>query len=175
MTIFVTYLRVRYDGFAEAGDEIIASDTRYSQLFRIRGGDIVISDIAATYGSVAIVPKELDGCVVTTEYTVLQPKEDVSPLVVWMLLRSPEARADMLLLATGANRTSVKWEKIKDLNLPKPALENSEVVVQKLKDAEQAERNALKLRKQAKKMLESPLELDSEEAQAVLRAFKPPK
>ena len=172
---FVTYLRVRYDGFAEVGDEIVASDTQYSQLFRIREGDIVISDIAATYGSVAIVPKELDGCVVTTEYTVLQPKEDVSPLVVWMLLRSPEARADMLLLATGANRTRVKWEKIKDLNLPRPASENSDAVVQKLKDAEQAERNALKLRKQAQKMLESPLELDNEEAQAVLRAFKPPK
>ena len=172
---FVTYLRVRYDGFAEAGDEIITSDTQYSQLFRIRRGDIVISDIAASHGSVAIVPKELDGCVVTTEYTVLQPKEDVSPLVVWMLLRSPTARADMLLLATGANRTRVKWEKIKDLNLPRPASEDSEAVVQKLKDAERAERNALKLRKQAKKMLESPLELDSEEAQAVLRAFKPPK
>lgn len=172
---FVTYLRVRYDGFAEAGDEIIASDTQYSQLFRIRRGDIVISDIAATYGSVAIVPKELDGCVVTTEYTVLQPKEDVSPLVVWMLLRSPEARADMLLLATGANRTRVKWEKIKDLNLPMPASKDSEAVVQKLKDAEQSERNALKLRKQAQKMLESPFELNNEEAQAVLRAFKPPK
>lgn len=172
---FVTYLRVRYDGFAEAGDEIIASDTQYGQLFRVRSGDIVISDIAASHGSVAVVPEELDGCVVTTEYTVLRPKEDVSPLVIWMLLRSPTARADMLLLATGANRTRVKWEKIKDLNLPRLASEDSEAVVQKLKDAERAERNALKLRKQAKKMLESPLELDSEEAQAVLRAFKPPR
>lgn len=172
---FVTYLRVRYDGFAEAGDDIIASDTQYTRLFRIREGDIVISNIAASYGSVAVVPKELDRCVVTTEYTVLRAKENISPLVIWMLLRSPEIRADMLLLATGANRTRVSWETMKNLNLPRPALENAEAVAQILKEAERAERHALNLREQGKKMLESSLELDNEESQAILRAFKPPR
>ena len=172
---FVTYLRVRYDGFAEAGDEIVASDTKYARLFRIHEDDIVISNIAASYGSVAVVPNELDGCVVTTEYTVLQAKENVNPLVVWMLLISPEAKADMLLLATGANRTRVNWETIRNLNLPHPALQNSEAIAEMLKKAEQAEREAIELREQAKEMLESPLELDNEDAQAILRAFKPPR
>lgn len=172
---FATYLRVRYDGFAEAGDEIIASDTRYPHLFRVREGDIVISNIAASYGSVAVVPKELDGCVVTTEYTALRAKENVRPHVIWMLLRSPEIRADMLLLATGANRTRINWETVKNLNVPRPALENAEAVAQILKEAERAERRALNLRERAKKMLESPLELDNEESRAILKAFKPPR
>lgn len=172
---FVTYLRVRYDGFAEAGDEIIVSDTQYSQLYRVHAGDIVISNIAASYGSIAIVPEELDGCVVTTEYTVLETNEGVSPHVVWMLLRSPEARADMLLLATGANRTRVSWENLKNLQLPRPTEQAEESVASILRQAEAAEREALRYREQAKQLIEQPLELDNEEAQRILRAFKPPK
>ena len=81
----------------------------------------------------------------------------------------------MLLLATGANRTRVSWETMKNLNLPRPALKNAEAVAQILKEAERAERHALNLREQGKKMLESSLELDNEESQAILRAFKPPR
>ncbi len=172
---FVTYLRVRYDGFAEAGDEFVACDTQYSRLYRVHAGDIVISNIAASYGSVAVVPEKLDGCVVTSEYTVLQPKPGEDARIIWMLLRSPEARADMLLLATGANRTRVRWEIIKDLRLPRPTTDAARDVSALLKQAEDAERVALEYRQKATQLIELPLELDNEEAQAILRAFKPPR
>lgn len=171
----VTYLRVRYDGFAEAGDEIIASDTQYSQLYRVQPGDIVISNIAASYGSVAIVPEELAGHVVTTEYTVLQAREGIDPYVIWMLLRSAEARADMLLLATGANRTRINWDTLKYLQLPRPHQDSISEAISLLDEASKAERLARQYRDQAKRVLEEPLQLDNDTAHAILRAFKPPR
>lgn len=172
---FVTYLGVTYEGFAVERDEKLASDTQYSELYVVHTDDIVISNIAASYGSVAVVPEELDGCVVTKEYTVLRAKEGVNPRVVWMLLRSPEARADMLLLSTGANRTRVRWENLKKLRLPRPEPEQAEEVASVLRQAEEAERRARDLRESAKKLLQEPLNLNNEEAEGILRAFKPPR
>ena len=43
------------------------TDTEYAHLYRVRTGELVISNIAATYGSVAVVPPELDGLVVSKE------------------------------------------------------------------------------------------------------------
>ena len=68
---------VRYDGTAAAGRIIFPrTETEYPQLFRVRGGELVISNIAATYGSVAVVPPHLGGLVVSKEYTVLKVSQD---------------------------------------------------------------------------------------------------
>ena len=56
---------VKYDGAAAPDRTILPrTETEYSQLFRVRKGELVISNIAATYGSVALVPPYLDGLVV---------------------------------------------------------------------------------------------------------------
>lgn len=172
---FVTYLRVKYEGFAEAGDEIVTSDTNYRYLYRIHTNDIVISNIAASYGSVAVVPPELDGCVVTSEYTVLKPKEGVDPIIAWLLLRSPEARSEMLLTSTGISRNRVKWEILKNIKFPKPSSKIVNQVVALTNKANEAERLVIENRAKAKDALESPLTLNSDEAWKTLRAFKPPR
>jgi type I restriction enzyme M protein len=172
---FVIYLRVRYDGYAEPGDEIVASDSTYSKLYVVHMGDIVISNIGATYGSCAIVPTELDGCVVTTEFTVIRAKEGIDPYMVWILLRSPEARANLLLLATGISRTRVRWENLVELELPIPPNRLVEEVVNNLSNADKLEREAANARKQAKVKLENELYLNDVEAVDILMAFKPPK
>ncbi|PYI52446.1 N-6 DNA methylase [Paenibacillus flagellatus] len=172
---FVTYLRVRYDGFAEAGDEILASDSTYSRLYIVSAGDIVLSNIGATYGSCAIVPAELDGCVVTNEFTIFRPKEGVDPRVIWMLLRTPEARANLLLLATGISRTRVKWENLANLILPLPDPEITERVAQAIREAEEMEQASIELRHNAREILETHLDLANNEANDILLAFKPPR
>lgn len=171
----VTYLRVTYAGYAQAGDEIAASDTKYSQLSRVGTDDVVISNIAASYGSVAVVPHALDGCVISTEYTVLRALEGVSPITVWLLLRSPEARAEMLLLATGISRNRVKWDDLRNLQLPKPSPEMVQNIVSLSTKAEEAERQAEQYREEARNSLEKALKLRGSEAFHILRAFKPPK
>ena len=57
----VTFLRVRYDGVAEAGEEKATTDVEYELLFRVHANDIVISHINAVHGAIAVVPPELDG------------------------------------------------------------------------------------------------------------------
>ncbi|PSR20085.1 MAG: hypothetical protein C7B45_16675 [Sulfobacillus acidophilus] len=174
-TEFVTYLRVRYDGVAEAGDEIVADDSTYQKLYRVHSGQIVVSHIGATYGATAIVPPELDGCVVTTEYSVLVPKFHVDPHVVWALLRSPEARANMLLLATGISRTRVRWEHLSQLVLPYPGQELEQTVAEKLHEADELDKRSVDLRTNAVNQLEGDLFLNDGRAREILLAFKPPK
>jgi len=171
----VTYLRVRYEGFAEPGEEIYASDSTYSRLYRVYAGDIVISNINAVHGAIAIVPQELDGSVVTTEYTVCRAKSGVDPRLVWLLLRSPEARSNLILLATGIGRNRVSWDRVAALRLPMPPPETVDRVVDAIRQAEEMERAAKQLREQTFEDLDTILGLDNDEAQAILGAFKPPK
>ena len=167
---------VRYGGTAEAGRIIFPkTETEYSQLFRIRQGEIVISNIAATYGSVALVPPSLDGLVVSKEYTVLKAKPGYDARVVWALLRSPEIRAELLLRTTGANRTRVRWSNIRDILFPYPDDKTVQIFLNHFIDAEEAKEKALKEQKDAISGLNKALLLDQDQAHVILDAFKPPK
>lgn len=108
---YVELFTVKYDGTAKA-DRVIfpRTETEYQQLYRVNQGELVISNIAVTYGSVAIVPTDLDGLVVSKEYTVLCAKPGYDARVIWAVLRSPEIRAELLLRTTGANRTRIRWD-----------------------------------------------------------------
>lgn len=171
----VTYLRVRYDGFCEPGDDVWTSDLTAQRLTRVREGDIVISHINAIHGAIAIVPTELEGCVVTSEFTVCRPNASIRAAVLWTLLRSPEARADLLLLATGIGRTRVNWEIVRQLRLPVPPKELQQEILEALSSADDAERSVSRLRDRARRSAIDGLLLDSPDAQAIISAFKPPR
>jgi type I restriction enzyme M protein len=171
----VTYLRVRYDGYAESGDEVWTSDIGAHVLTRVEKDDIVFSHINTIHGAVAVVPAEHEGHVVTTEYTVCRAKEGVSPLVVWSLVRSPQARADLLLLATGIGRTRIQWDEASKLLLPKPTPELTEVITTALTQADKANRQADKLRADTRQTVDEQLSLDSPIARSIIAAFKPPR
>jgi type I restriction enzyme M protein len=171
----VTLLRVRYDGFAEPGDTIQASDSTYSTLYQVHEGDIVISNINAVNGAIAVVPQSLDGTYVSTEYTVCTAKGDVDPRLVWAMLRSPEARSDFLLAATGIGRSRIRPKVALSLKLPVPDEVLGGEVAESLRKAEAMEQEAATIRKQVLQKLESSLGLDNEEALAILAAFKPPR
>ncbi len=172
---FLTLLVVRYSGLPEAGDEILSSDSTYSKLYRVSTGDVVISNIAASYGSVAVVPEELDGCVISSEYTVLQSKSDFDPEILQIILRSPEIRSDILLGSTGANRTRMKWDLIKDIQIPYPDNKLVKKVKFLLEKAKEAKKIAYESELEGVSALENYFSLDNQEAQDVIAAFKPPK
>ena len=171
----VQYLRVRYDGGADIGEEVDPAETTYPYMFRVHEGDIVISNIAATYGSVAVVDELTDGCVVTNEYTVLSVKDGHDPLTVWTLMRSKEARADMLLAATGANRTRVKWENISQIEIPYPELKEAKIFAEKLREFNKLDKALRDQRQKAIEAFSRGLILNGNDAERVLQAFKPPK
>ena len=168
-------LTVKYDGTA-APDRLILprTETEYSKLFRVREGDLVISNIAATYGSVALVPPHLDGLVVSKEYTVLKAKPGCNAKVIWAVLRSPEIRAEMLLRATGANRTRIQWPDIQEIAFPYPNETTAAVFMKHIEQAEAARAKAMEEADAAKKLLNDALSLDNDAAHLILDAFKPP-
>lgn len=170
-----THLRVRYDGFAEAGDDVEASESKYRTLFVVRSGDLVFSHINAVHGAAAIVPQELDGLVVTNEYTVCRSISDIDIRVIWALVRSPVARADLLLLSTGIGRTRIDWQQAANLKLPLPPADEQHQIVSAVMKAEEAERAAKDLRTAAQQRVFDELFMDSSSARDVLAAFKPPK
>ena len=166
---------VRYDGTAAPGDVIVPRvGTQYAQLFRVRRGDIAISNIAVTYGSVAVVPESLAGSLVSKEYTVLQAREGYDARVIWAVLRSPEVRAELLMRTTGANRTRVRWPDMRNIAFPYPDKEIAARFIQHIEDAEAAREQAMKDHEAAMDELNSSLSLDHPQARFILDAFKPP-
>ena len=167
---------VRYDGTAAADRTILPrTETEYPQLFRVREGELVISNIAATYGSVAVVPPSLDGLVVSKEYTVLKARPGYDVRVVWAVLRSPEIRAELLLRTTGANRTRIRWSDIRDIAFPYPDDTTVAIFVKHVERAEDARAKALEEATAATKEINEALSLDHDQARLILDAFKPPK
>jgi type I restriction enzyme M protein len=171
----VRVLVVRYEGIAEEGEEVLPSEGTYSKLYPVYAGDIAISNIAASYGSIAVVPDDLDGCVVSSEYTILRVKEGFDPIVVQLILRSPEVRADILLSSTGANRTRARWDAMCDIMMPYPEPGMVEKVKALAAEAEAAKRRAIAAIEDAREKVESSLCLRSDAADTILAAFKPPK
>ncbi|MGW0212115.1 N-6 DNA methylase [Streptomyces sp. NPDC003233] len=171
----VTLLRVRYDGTAESGETIAASDSTYDTLYRVRAGDIVISHINAVHGAIAVIPDQLDGLVATKEYTVCRPHVGYHPFLIWQMLRTPEARADLLLSSTGMGRTRVDWNIVSKLQLPVPSEEVSKATVDAIQKARDLEQQARELYQSAGTSIGTALNLDNQEARALLAAFKPPR
>jgi type I restriction enzyme M protein len=171
----ITYLRVRYDGFCEAGDEAVTSDLSAQRFTRVREGDIVFSHINTVHGAVGIVPDWLEGTVVTNEYTVCRSTGTIPAEVLWALLRSPQARADLLLMSTGIGRTRVKWATIRDLRLPVPGTDAQKKLVAALNGATEAERAAARQRADATSTLQRTLRLQASDAYDIIAAFKPPR
>lgn len=171
----VTYLRVRYDGFCEAGDTVSVTDLPKGNYTLVRAGDLVVSHINAIHGAISIVPDELDGLVVTNEFTVARAISDVHPYVVWAMLRSAEARADMLLRSTGIGRTRVNWAIIKQLSVPMPPEDVASRILSALLSADESERLATAQRAQARAAVANELRLATPLAETIISAFKPPR
>jgi type I restriction enzyme M protein len=171
----VTVMVVRYEGVAEAAEELNPADSSYAKLYPVRAGDIVISNIAASHGSIAVVPDDLDGCVVSSEYTVLTARAGFDPIVLHLILRSPEIRSDILLSSSGANRTRTRWDLIRDLRAPYPTDEVVQAIREMAERAEEAKREAARLLQESRASIQRQLHLETDVASMVLTAFKPPK
>ena len=94
---------------------------------------------------------------------------------MWALLRSQEARSDLLILATGIGRTRVKTEQALRLDVPSVASEVAGLLVKDLQRAEKLEEEARKLRRDAQTTFEDQFGLANRKAAEIIAAFKPPR
>ena len=170
----ITYLVVGYDGFARAGPTVDASDLKSGTLERVREGQVVVSHINAVHGSICVVPSELDGCVISSEYSAFDAQGEFDPWVLWALMRSPEVRAEFLVRASGVGRTRVDWETIQEVSVPLPSEEIALSVVGKMEEAKTLLASAGARREEARSIVEETYGLGSDDAEVILRKFRPP-
>ncbi|MFZ2241252.1 MAG: N-6 DNA methylase [Gordonia amarae] len=55
-------------------------ETKYPHLFRVEGGQVIYSKLFAWEGSVAVVPEEMDGCYVSSEFPTFDVDKDLADI-----------------------------------------------------------------------------------------------
>ena len=111
-------LSVNYEGNVLEGELKDGRDISYSSLYKVSTWDILISNMGFGRGAIGIVPPYLDGCFVSNEYTILRAKDKDNTVFYWNLLRTKEILGDVLASTTGMNRGRIKWDIIKNVEVP---------------------------------------------------------
>ncbi|WP_286230289.1 restriction endonuclease subunit S [Neobacillus mesonae] len=84
---------------------------------QVKTDDIIISSVRPERGIVAIVPPELDGCIVTNAFIVLTPT-NISPELLYFILRSNQVKQELQSIATGTAVPTIKLKQLKEYQLP---------------------------------------------------------
>ncbi|MBI5244402.1 MAG: restriction endonuclease subunit S [Elusimicrobia bacterium] len=113
-----------WGGGAYERDTLDGGSTKYARLFQIRTDDVIINKIWARNGSVGIVPKSLDGCLVSSEFpTFVVANDRLDPRWFhWITkTRSFWNQCDDISRGTsGKNR--IKPEQFLKMEIPCPSL-----------------------------------------------------
>jgi type I restriction enzyme M protein len=90
----------------------------------VRAGDIAYNPYRINVGSIGVVPKELDGMLVSPAYVVMRIKDgkknEIDPHYIVSILRNSFYRLYLELLATGSIRDAVPFNVIKEVEIPSP-------------------------------------------------------
>lgn len=171
-----TFLRVTYDGEATKGESRLGREISYTSVGRARANDVVVSNINGVNGATCVLPEELDGLLVTSEFTVLRVKagRDADPMYLWSVLRSEAVRAEWLSAARGFGRHRVGWDLLKNQRVPFPPTPQQREIGDLYRREHSLRREILTVREHAAAQLER-LDLSGKEAKDRLLAAKPPR
>jgi hypothetical protein len=113
-----TLIRVSYNGRCEIDKKKIGKNIKANVMYKVREGQLVFSKIRSTDGAIGIVPKELDGALVSGSYVVFDCGSPEDTAYLWTVLRSHEIRADMQSLSLGAGRYTTSWPDVGEVLIP---------------------------------------------------------
>lgn len=115
-----TFLRISYEGRAEAGEKRLGREVTYKHVMAARADDIVVSNINAVNKAICVVPPDLEGLLISNEYTILRLREDADadPLYLWSVLRSAAVVAEFLSGSSGQGRHRVDWGRLRVQKVP---------------------------------------------------------
>lgn len=102
------------------------SEFAYPRLTRVKAGNFVYPKLMAWEGALGVVPKECDGCVVSTEFPVFEVLEDrVFPEVLDTYFRTPSVWPELSGASTGTNvrRRRLNPQDFLDYKMPLPTRE----------------------------------------------------
>jgi len=138
----------------------------------IRQGDIITAMSGSATGtphhSTAIVTEEFDGCVATTGFGVLKPRQDVDTFFVYFMLRSNYILDEIKRRRTGATIPAITKSEFRRINIPVPPRRvQREVVTILSRAAEKSE----KLKVQAREFIKRAEELDQKAEKEIRKAL----
>lgn len=119
--------------------EIQGSKIKTKMQFIAHAGDFIISKIDARNGAFGIVPSELDGAIVTSDFPLFRVDHSVMlPDFLNIVIQSPSFIKICQLTSVGtSNRRRVKLSKFLDSRIPLPALKEQELFLEKIHDYNQ--------------------------------------
>ncbi len=171
-----TFLRVRYDGRAEPGEKRLGKEVTYKAVQAAKPNDIVVSNINAVNRAVCVVPDDLAGALVSSEYTVLRlkPGEQSDPMYLWSVLRSAAVVAEFLSGSSGQGRHRVDWPMLSRQKVPLISAEKQKTIGDRHREVLKHERAIRECLLAAENDI-AFLELDGEMAKDRLARAKPPQ
>ena len=147
--------------------ELLGKDAPSRARRVIRQGDILTAMTRAR-GSTAVVPKEFDGCVASTAFGVLKPKQNVDRFFLYFMLRSGYVLDEIKRRLAGVATPAITKSEFKRIKIPIPPLGIQKEIVNIMNRAtEKSER--LKLR--AKSFIKKAVELDQKAEKAIRRTL----
>lgn len=97
------------------------ADTSYRSMLRVKRGQVVFSRLKAFEGAVTMIPRHLDGALVSKEFPVLSVLPDVDSHFVSGLIRSTRMREAMRSASVGIGARRERLSLASFLSLPAPA------------------------------------------------------
>jgi type I restriction enzyme M protein len=170
-----TFLRISYEGRAERGESALGKEVSYSSIGKARCGDIVVSNINAVNKAICVLPKSMEGLLVSNEYTVLRLKggSKADPQYIWSVLRSSAVIAEWMSGSSGVGRHRVDWGTLRNQVIPLLAYPKQKEIGNFYRTAERMETKITVYYESAQEALKI-LELENESALERLARAKPP-
>lgn len=115
-------------------DEEIGSNIK-SSMFYVSEGDFILSGIDARNGAFGIVPKDLEGAVITNDFWCLEPKDNLLDKEFFLFLTSTSFFDYICKVCSDGTTQRIRLQKDKffDFEISIPSLENQKLLVEKLK------------------------------------------
>jgi len=131
-------------------EPIDGENTQYSFFNRCEEGDLVLNKIWARNGSVSVVPKELSGCYVSTEFPLYRLKDTINPRWLRLITKSRwfwMACDEKARGTSGKNR--IRPSKFLEIRIPLPPIANQQRIVAHLDAIEERLTRIKKMREES--------------------------
>jgi len=119
--------------------EVSGSEIKTKRQFHVRVGQLVYSRIDARYSAIAIIPNDLDGAIVSNDFPVFNIRTDLlEPAYLEYYVKTQIFQQDCAIESSGTTkRTRLKEEKLLQIEIPLPPLDEQRLIVARIRKLEQ--------------------------------------
>lgn len=167
-------LKLGYDGICDLQESRFGKDINGQQI-SVNEEDIVFSTYNIFHGAIGYVDDSYAGFLASNSYIVARAENKFDALYIWNIMRSTDLKISSLVTSAGMGRRSVKWESIKDIEIPWASEDVRRDIAERTLTAWEVKKQANDLLKSLDDMKSDLFGLDSEKSKDLWESVKPPK